>query len=162
MSYTPWQPSTPPPHAPDRKRPFIALAILLVAIAGLALLGLNYLNTANTNRANPLPVVALPSPTGAVAVIVPTAGRPGGLNGPDQGTDTPTPQPAPTTLAQATSYAQPTPALSPAESALQALNADNVPARDLYSIAARLKFKTSAPISHTTGLPAGNYAGGAH
>jgi hypothetical protein len=40
--------------------------------------------------------------------------------------------------------------LSPAEQALQALNASNVPARDLYSIAARLKFKSSDPIPHTT------------
>jgi len=142
----------------------IALIILVIAIAGLALLGLNYLRTAN----NPGPVAALATPTVAaeataggtsVAVVPPTVGRSGGLQEPEQRGVTPT-QPRAATSPAIAPHASPTPTLSPAESALQVLQADNVPARDLYSIAARLKFKSTDPIPHTTGRPAGNYAVG--
>jgi hypothetical protein len=156
MSYTPWQPTTPP-SPPDRKRPLVTLAALIVAVVVVALLGFNYLRVAN----NATPVAVLPTPTAAAAVIEPTPGRSGGLNGPESGTVTTTPQPVPTAQAQGTSAVPPvTPSptpISPAEQALQALEASNVPARDLYSIAARLKFKTSDPIPHTIDRPAGNY-----
>src|SRR6478609_4753202 len=136
MSYTPWQPATPP-SKPDRKRPFIALAALIVAVIVLTLLGLNYLRLAG----NPTSIAALPTPT-TVALLEPTPGRSGGLNGPEAGTVTSTPQPAPTVEAQGTSAPPVTPSatsLSPAEQALLALESTSVPPRDLYSIAARLK-----------------------
>src|SRR5437763_11470966 len=135
MSYTPWQPPTPPPP-PDRRRPLITLVILIVAIVGLVLLGLNYLRVANTGPT----VILLPTPTVAVAGAVPTPGRTGGLNGPQPDTVTPTPQlpqdtPLPTQAAETTTVPPSSPSatpLSPAESALLALEASNVPARDLY------------------------------
>lgn len=47
-----------------------------------------------------------------------------------------------------------------AEAALRLLDDTEVPQRDLYSIAARLKLKSTTPIPHTTGNPAGNYQSG--
>ena len=155
MSYTPWQPTTPPPK-PDHKRPLIALAALIVATIVLALLGLNYLRVAG----NPTPVATLPTPTTA-ALVEPTPGGSGGLSGPEASTVTPTPQPAPATEGASDTPVTPSAtALSPAEQALLALESTNVPPRDLYSIAARLKFKSADPIPHTTDRPAGDYAAG--
>ncbi|MEO8287717.1 MAG: hypothetical protein ABI670_14915 [Chloroflexota bacterium] len=172
MSNTSWDPAAPL-AARDRKRPLFALVVLAVGIIGIVLLGFLYLR--ETGTAVVIPAASTPTtlaivestPTSALVIRAtptafsqanPTPGHPGGLNGPEVDTATPTPQPE--VLATATRLPTPAPTstpASPAERALLALQASDVPVRDLYSIAARLKFKTGEAIPHTTDRPAGDY-----
>lgn len=111
--------------------------------------------------------------------IQPTLQHAGGLNGPEiptatpTNTDTPTPLiptniPTPALLSPTPAtnelpapsltptFSEPTPA-APAERSLFILQHTNVPPRDLYSIAARIKFKSNEPIPRTTDRPPGDY-----
>lgn len=102
-----------------------------------------------------------------------TPGGQGGLGRPPSPTPeptlTPTYTPSPTASSSSTTTTTPvdtttsaatgTP-VSPAQQAKQTLDAALVPLRDLYSITARLKLKTSKPIARTTGNPPGDYKAG--
>ncbi len=71
-------------------------------------------------------------------------------------TPTPTLQPSFTALPTSTIDLTPTPS-TPAGQTLLTLTRAEVPVRDLYSIAARLRLKTTDPIPRTTDQPPGNY-----
>ncbi|MEA2575805.1 MAG: hypothetical protein QOH93_3103, partial [Chloroflexia bacterium] len=108
--------------------------------------------------------VTLPATTSTPTVAAPTPQLT------PQSTETRSPAVTPTNLAitstpqgtatQAAAFApSPTTSLasSAAEQTLQALEAEQVPVRDLYSITLRLKLKTDKPLSRTVEGQAGNY-----
>ncbi len=144
---------------------------MIVVAGGLSLLAVNY---AQTSRQPEQASVPSPSPTltALVAVVPATPKSAGSLQGPQAPTHTPTPvptdtavptpsiAPSPTDIPTPSVVESPTPSptpLSPAQQTLRTIEQAQVPMRDLYSIAARLKLKTTQPIPHSTNRPPGNY-----
>jgi immune inhibitor A len=162
VSLSPWQPSDPPPPRKRIPRDILAaLVILLVAVVSLTILAANYIS--GYGQEPPVGSVFV-TPFPRSTLIVPQATAPGssGLNAPEP----PTPTPAPTlTLTPVSAFIpsiptleppSPTP-LSPEEQSLRTLDQAEVPARDLYAIAQRLKLKTLTPIPRGPDVKPGNY-----
>lgn len=146
-------------------RALFVLVIILLVVGGLYLLAVNYGRPTDRGANASLPPPTF-TPTAAIAAITPQ--RSGGLNEPLPPTLSPTATqaPAPTSTLVPSSTTTPTPAatstptatpLPPAEASLKTLDQAKVPLRDLYSIAARIKLKTTQPLARTTDRPAANY-----
>lgn len=138
------------------------MAVLVLASAGLVLLALNY-----SARVGEQAGIAAPtaSPTavgtlGTSSQTRATAGGPSGVDGPQRPVATTTTATTTTSTAMATATHTPKPPFSAAERSWLAFEQAQVPARDLYSITARLKLKTTAAIPRTTDGPPGNYTVG--
>ncbi len=144
----------------------LSLLVLIVAVGGLALLTLKYVKVREqagqvVAGASPASTVA-PSATGTPMGTPAVQGRttpsgPSGVGGPQANTATSTPTP---TLTPVVGGPEGRSASTPADQTLLAFRRAQVPVRDLYSITARLKLKTTQPIARDTGKPPGNYAVG--
>ncbi len=151
MSFTPWEPQDSN-QKPDRTRLLAAFVLLLIVAGGVGLLALNY------GRVQPEKSAPSSSPTVVALAVTQTPQRGQGLGGPQP----PTAKAAPTlaialsNTAVAAVSITPTP-LPAALRSLQALNDTIVPARDPYSLTARLKLKGVGNLAHTTDRPPGNY-----
>lgn len=131
-------------------RGLLAFLVLVVAVGGLYLLGLNYKRTlANSDSAAVFGPIATASslPQGGTArgTLVPSIAEP---------------TMALTATTALPGTATPPQVQNPAEGALLMLDQAQVPKRDLYSLTARLKTKSTAPIARTTDRPAGDYKAG--
>ena len=160
------------------RRSLVSAVTFVLAIVILVLSTINYLRITRIDYSPEQgvteiyvpPTPTATRPTGEQTAIPATPTHAGGSNGvdiPQQPTATPSPspqsptlvptgQPSNTTRPTATIDLTPTPS-TPAGQTLLALTRSDVPVRDLYSIAARLRLKTTDPIPNTTERPAGNY-----
>ena len=158
------------PRAGARRR-LISSISFLVAIIVLILVTANYLRVTKIDYSpaegvtdiylspTPRPTTAVPSSPTADFALQPT--RTAG----DATSTSTSVTIAPTTFPLAdTSTPSPTPSVpapptvsSPASQSLLTLERAQVPARDLYSIAARLRLKSTEPIAKTVPAPANSY-----
>src|SRR6476661_5363022 len=161
------------PRAGARRR-LISSISFLVAIIVLILVTANFLRVTKIDYSpaegvtdlylspTPEPTTAVPSSPTANIVLPPTRTAGDATSTSTSVTITP---PATSPLAETpTSITSPTPSVlasptisSPAGQSLLTLESAQVPARDLYSIAARLRLKTTEPIAKTVPAPASSY-----
>lgn len=158
-------------QTPEPRRFLVSAVTFVLSILILVLATVNYIritqidyspdegitqmrptSTPTTETVGQTPPPATPTTTGSidatatpVAVVTPTDPPP-----------STTPEPTSTSLPTPTIDLTPTPS-TPSEQTLYTLDRAEVPARDLYSIAARLRFESSDPIPTTVEKPAQDY-----
>ena len=158
------------PRAGARRR-LISSISFLVAIIVLILVTANYLRVTKIDYSPPEGVTDIylsptPGPTTAVAIsptaniaLLPTRTAGGATSTSTSVTIAPTTSPLADTSTPSPTPPVPATAIvsSPASQSLLTLEGAQVPARDLYSIAARLRLKTTEPIAKTVPAPASSY-----